>query len=207
MKRLLMGTIMIGALVCRLAAQTDSSEAILARSSAAVVSSFVNPNVTWWGYPAHGWRTGRHGDKGFRDSGYAADPYFYKDVAPVPPGANAVVVPRPAERVMEPPEAPSPPVQSETREYRWPPSTNHSSATTFSIVSVDGRVQSATLVWVEGDTLSFITPDGSQVKMPVSSVDREATNWRNTEHHLTLRSPAHNSARLEQRSAPHSGGR
>ena len=194
MKELIIGAVTIGAMIGQLAAQTYSSGTIVVPAVPAV----VNPNVSWWGYPSRGWRAGRHGDMGFHDSGYASDPFYYRDDYPAQPDFGVVIVVKPpVEPSPKLPDPPPPPIRSEMREYHWPSSGNDSSAITFSIVCKDGRVQSATAVWVQGDTLSYIRPDGGIGRMPIDSIDREGTRQRNAEKQLRFHLPAENTAHVQ----------
>jgi hypothetical protein len=186
---------MIGAMVGQLSAQTYSLGTVVVVRLGGAVPALLNPNVSWWGYPPRGWRAGRHGDMGFHDSGYASDPFYYRDDYPAQP--SVVVVMPQVVASPTPPEQPPPPIQSETREYHWPSSGNDSSPTTFSIVSKNGRIQSASAVWVHDDTLSYITPDGREGRMPIDSIDREGTCQRNAQKELNFCLPAQNTEHLQ----------
>ena len=91
---------------------------------------------------------------------------------------------------MPPPPMPSPPpARPEIREYNWPASSSSSTPEAFSIVTKDHRVESAIAVWAQDGALVYVTPDGTNKRIPISSVDREATRQRNAEKHLTLSIP------------------
>lgn len=132
-----------------------------------------------------------HGDSRFPDWGYASDPAFYPDnygdsYAVLPSAIVAMPAIQQADALPQPTPA-SAPARSEMREYHWPSSNSeNSSATTFSLVSKDGRVQSAIAVWVQGNALCYYTPDQSTGRMPIDSIDREATRQLNAGKHLNL---------------------
>ena len=132
-----------------------------------------------------------HGGSRFPDSGYASDPAFYPDnygdsYAVLPSAIVAMPAIQQADALPQPTPA-SAPARSEMREYHWPSSdSENSSATTFSLVSTDGRVQSAIAVWVQGNALCYYTPDQSTGRMPIDSIDREATRQLNAGKHLNL---------------------
>lgn len=130
-----------------------------------------------------------HGDSGFPDWGYASDPAFY----PYNYGVSHTVLPSAIVAMPVVPQADTPPqptasapARSEMREYHWPSSGSDSSATTFSLVAKEGRVQSATAVWVQGNALCYYTPHHSTGRMLVDSIDREATRQLNAEKQLNL---------------------
>ena len=139
-----------------------------------------------------------HGHSNFPDWGYASDPAFYPDhnldAYQVLPSA-VVTIP-----VIRQPNAPAPPTftpapptpapsRSELRQYSWHSSERDSSATTFSIVSNDGWVQLAAAVWVQGNALCYYGPDHSTGRIPLDSIDREATRQRNAAKQLSLSLP------------------
>ena len=212
MKRLLIGAVMIGAIVGQLAAQRRGLGHI--GGGAHFAGGYHNPGgvvvpplrdvvpglgastLNWHdrsyrGLGASHWgNTGsNYGYAGYGpDYGYGIfDPFYanrYVDVNPAPqPG---IVVLMPQVEAPPPPPPPAPPIRPETREYTWPASGTDSSATTFSIVSKDGQVQSATAVWVQDNALCYFTPDGGKGQIPIGSVDRQATRQRNAEKQLTL---------------------
>ena len=126
------------------------------------------------------------GDNKFPYWGYACDPY-YASYDGYPEPSHTITIPQ----VVAPqPPAPPPPVRPEVREYHWPSSGSDTSATTFSIVSKNGRVESATVVWVQDEALCYVTLDGSQRRAPIVSIDRQATSQRNAEKHLYFWLPA-----------------
>ena len=84
---------------------------------------------------------------------------------------------------------PPPPVRSEIREYHWSDPPGNPNAA-FSIVSKDGTIYRAALVWVQDNTVHFSTPEGTSLELPLASVDRERTNQANAEQNLKLQLPA-----------------
>jgi hypothetical protein len=54
----------------------------------------------------------------------------------------------------------------------------------------DGTTHPAILVWVQNGVLHFIDPSGKTVKVPVSTLDRNATERLNREKNLELHLPA-----------------
>ena len=82
--------------------------------------------------------------------------------------------------------SPRPP---EIREYNWPASSSSSTPGAFSIVTKDQRIESAIAVWAQDGALLYVTPDGSNKRISINSVDRAATQQRNAEKHLTLSIP------------------
>jgi len=101
----------------------------------------------------------------------------------------SVVVLMPQMAMPPPPMPPPPPARPEIREYNWPASSSSSTPETFSIVTKDHRVESAIAVCAQDGALVYITPDRTNKRIPISSVDREATRQRNAEKHLTLSIP------------------
>ena len=188
MKALLIGAAMIGAFGGQLAAQASSpGNVVVPSAGGAVVVPWIW-NLSWWGDPSCG---RPHGDNGFPSWGYACDPLYagnYGYSYPTPSLTIAipqVVAPQPP----APPPAPPPPpplVRLVVREYHWPSSGDNASATgtntsaaTYSIVSRDGQVESATAVWVQDDALCYVKPDGDHGRTPIVSIDRQATRQRN----------------------------
>jgi hypothetical protein len=108
-------------------------------------------------------------------------------------------------------EAAAPPVQPEIREYSWPSSGDLSGATPnqevqvagaqprpgsgadpsplFTIVSKDGTVSRARVLWVQDSMVHFTAADGSGGQLPLDGVDRESTHRANAEHNLRLPLP------------------
>ena len=156
MKRLVIGAVMIGAMAGQLSAQ--------------------------WGYPSCG---RRHGYNSFPYWGFACDPFYARNNGDGYP-APSVTVAIPQVVAALPARPPEPPIRPEVHEYNWPPSPSDFSAARFSIVFKDGRVQAAIAVWVQDDALCYITPDGSEGRVPIHSIDRQATRQRNAEKQLNI---------------------
>jgi hypothetical protein len=95
--------------------------------------------------------------------------------------------------VMPEPESytppPPPPVRPELHQYTWPESGSDPTAV-FAIVSKNGNVRPAVAVWVQGDTVRYITPEDHDGRLALDSVDREATRSANAAKHLVLALPA-----------------
>jgi hypothetical protein len=132
-------------------------------------------NSPFWGYsyfdPFYG------GDY----PGYSNEAY---QIAPTP--AVVVVMPQ----VQLPPPPPPPPARPEFREYNWPSANSDSGASAFSIVTKDGADHPAIAVWVQDGFLHYTAPDGAAGRLPIDSIDREATWRRNRDKHLKLPLPA-----------------
>jgi hypothetical protein len=142
---------------------------------------FGNCRLGWlgWGYPgdsiAWGYPDDFNGqrDEGYYDSG-SQNPMI---VMPQESYGPTVV------------QAPPPPVRPELHEYNWPESETNTVAT-FTIIGKSGSAHSAIAVWVQGDAVRYITPDGTGGRLPLDSVNREATRSANAAKHLTLSLPA-----------------
>jgi hypothetical protein len=80
-----------------------------------------------------------------------------------------------------------PAVTSQIREYPTPiaPPPEGEPAT-FAIVLKDGRVLSATAATVQNAALQIVDPEGEHKRIPLDSIDREATRRRNAERNLRL---------------------
>jgi hypothetical protein len=59
----------------------------------------------------------------------------------------------------------------------------------FTIVLKDGSVQSAVAVSVQDDVLQYVDPDGEHRRVPLDTVDRQATRRVNRERKLELHLP------------------
>jgi hypothetical protein len=83
--------------------------------------------------------------------------------------------------------AEQPAVTPQIREYPTPaaPSSESASAT-FAIVLKNGSTLSATAATVQGSALQIVDPDGQHRRVPLDSIDREATRRRNAERNLRL---------------------
>lgn len=189
MKTLLIGAVMIGAIAGQLAAQANLSGGLAVLSPGGAVLVPGPSSSIWWDDPSCGRQAqvANHGDRAFRYWGYACDPFYGDNGYPTPGVTLAtpqVVAP------LQPVPAPAPPARSELREYHWPSSGSNSTTATFSIVGKDGRVESASMVWVQDNTLCYIAPDGSEGRIPIDAVDRNATHQRNAEKQVSFWLPA-----------------
>ena len=142
-----------------------------------------------------GWSRGFNDFSGYGDFGWYGGPYYgdygypanYGEGYPSP--LNIIVVPPFREAPVEPPPPPPPPPRPEMHEYSWPNSGGNPDAA-FSIVLKDGTVHRAAAVWVQDNTVCFITPEGTGGQLPLTSVDREDTHRANAEQNLKLSLPA-----------------
>jgi hypothetical protein len=114
--------------------------------------------------------------------GYDGGTYAY----PAAPGVT-IVMPAPAE-----PEKPPEPAQPVVHEYtrQAAPEPAGRAASEFSLVGSDGSVRSAIAVWVQGDVLHYVDPEGGHGQLPLSAVNPASTRRANAEKGLTLRLPA-----------------
>ena len=145
----------------------------------------VNPGLT--GHGMHAWRSEYRDNVPFWGSPYlyGGDYPSYGDGNQVEPPGIMVVMPQ--FPTFSPPPPPPPPIRSETHEYQWPDSGGgNASATAFTIVSRDGRVESAIAVWVQNKVVFYVAPDGSRRHMQIDLVDQEATRRQNAAKKLTL---------------------
>jgi hypothetical protein len=187
MKALLIGAAMIGAFGGQLAAQASSpGNVVVPSAGGAVVVPWIW-NLSWWGDPSCG---RPHGDNGFPSWGYACDPLYAGNYGYSYPVASLTIA-LPQVEAPQPPAPPPPPPRARlvVNEYHWPPSGDKPSAATYSIVSKDGRVESATAVWVQGDALCYVKPGGGQGRTPIVSIDRQHTRQRNAEKQLEFSLP------------------
>jgi hypothetical protein len=126
--------------------------------------------------------------------GYGFDPFFdpfYANYASLgnhddyqQPAQPSVVVMMPQVQ-MPPPPVIMPPIRPEIRDYNWPVSSPDSAAA-FTLVRKDQRVDSAIAVTVEGNVISYITPDGLHRQMNMDTLDREKTRQRNATKRLRM---------------------
>lgn len=103
---------------------------------------------------------------GAYDYGYGYQPEPPVIVVEPPPQVPQVIV-----------QAPPKPIRPEIKEYTPPAETGDSSP--FSIALKDGSVRSAIAVWVAGDALHYIDPEGKAGQATLESVDRQATKKLN----------------------------
>src|SRR5581483_11374226 len=132
----------------------------------------------------------------FWGAGAIYDPFYAGSYENYPlPTPPSIVVLIPQFQLPPPPGPPPAPIRPQTQEYKWPASASggDSGATAFSIVSKDQRVRSAIAVWVQNRNLCYVAPDGSNGRIPLNEVDREATRRRNAEKQLNLPLPGDNS--------------
>ena len=132
----------------------------------------------------------RHDSTDHRGWGFPAyyGGYFQTDLPPEPGPVPNVIVLVPV--VQPSPETPTPPAPARPvmHEYQWPNQDSALSAA-FSIVSSDGTVHYATMVWIERTTLRFTTPGGGAAQLPLASVSRAHTELANAEKNLKLPLP------------------
>jgi hypothetical protein len=80
-----------------------------------------------------------------------------------------------------------PAVTPQIREYPSPGAPPGEGApATFAIVLKNGSKLSATAATVQGSALQIVDPDGEHHRVPLDSIDREATRRRNAERNLRL---------------------
>jgi len=130
----------------------------------------------------------RAAQRGLRGPALYSLPYYpaaysTQDV-PIGPGVTIIqqfgAPPAPA-------AAEQPPVTPEIHEYSAPVGpTPETESATFVIVLKDGRTLSATAVTIQGGALQMVEPDGEHRRVPLDSIDREATRRRNAERNLRL---------------------
>jgi hypothetical protein len=136
---------------------------------------FLNRGYGWdglgWGYPD---TFDGYGDARYSDDGYQS-PMI---VSPEEERCGPVII-----------QPPPPPVRPELHEYKWQDSSGDTAAA-FVLMAADGSVHSAIAVWVQDDTINYITPEGTGGRLGLHSVNREGTRLANAAKHLTLWLPA-----------------
>ena len=128
------------------------------------------------------------GNRSFRGDGFLSYglgyPAYYGDYG-LPSGdfsqsapSNIVLVPvlPPAP---EPPPPPPPPARPVMHEYQWPNTNQTDTAAAFSIVTNDKMTHYATMVWVDGDQVRFITPRGDSSQLSRASISHDLTYQAN----------------------------
>ena|SRR5690349_20945501 len=133
--------------------------------------------------------------RGMRSSGFYSLPYYpaayypgpYSDLAQPSPSVTII------QQFAPPPVAAvEPPVTAHIQEYS--PSAvapaPGSEPAMFAIVFKDGSVLPAAAVMTQGDALQIVDADGQHRRIPLSSIDRDATRRRNAERNLRLQLPA-----------------
>jgi len=83
---------------------------------------------------------------------------------------------------------PLPPVTPVLHDYHWPEQVTTSAA--FAIVTTGGTEYLAIMVWVEGDSVHFNSPDGSVHQIPLSSISNSLTQRANAQKNLDVRLPS-----------------
>ncbi len=109
------------------------------------------------------------------------------DFEPTPPN-NYFAAPPPPVFV----EPPPPPPRSEVHEYGpgpEPAQNQASSEQLFVIALKDGSQISAAAVWAQGGELRTMDPDGNQRRVPLATIDRDATRNINRARNLRLQIP------------------
>ena len=163
MKRFLFGAVIVGAMTGRMLAQTHSPETVVVVSCGSSVLSPLS-----WGFDS---ACGRPPwDTYFPYAGYACDPYYagWGRTYNAPTSSIAIRQPVAPEPPAPPPlPPPAPAVVLQVHEYHWPSSGSGSGMTGYSIVSKDGRVEFATVVWVQDDALCYVKLDGDDGRAPL----------------------------------------
>jgi hypothetical protein len=105
-------------------------------------------------------------------------------------GGPNVIVLQPIQMPVQPPPPPVI-VKSSIHEYQQPAESAQAGAqpSAFTLVMRDGSSQPAILVWVEGDVLHYIDPAGKTLRIPLATVDRDATERLNQEKNVSLHLP------------------
>lgn len=107
--------------------------------------------------------------------------------APAAPVQNVVVF-QPAPPAMAPAPEPQPSrPQSVIREYPRPEA--EAGPRAYLLVLTNGTRVSASAVWVDGDDLRYIDPEGGHWRVTLHAIDRDATRRANREQDLDLRLP------------------
>jgi hypothetical protein len=103
------------------------------------------------------------------------------------PGYDPPVILAPEqERGTLPALEPPLPVRPAMHEYKWPESKAGPTVTFSIIISQNGAVHSAIAVWLDGNAIRYLTPEGAGGRSALDSIDREATRSANAK---TLQSP------------------
>ena len=89
----------------------------------------------------------------------------------------------------EPPPPPPEPARPVLHEYHWSQAEGDSAAA-FSLVLNGGEVRRAIAVWMQGEFVSYIAPDGNSGRIRVNALNREVTRQLNAEKHLKLLLPS-----------------
>jgi hypothetical protein len=151
------------------------------------LNRFGRFGASTFGYPAFGYPAFYSpGYPGYY-SNYYPDPFYQTDEG-YQQTPNVVIV-MPQVQAPEPPPPPPTPAQPVMHEYHWPDTAASLLPATFSLVSRNGTVQFALAVWVQDNELRFTALDGTIGRLPLATVDRDATERLNAEKHLKLRLP------------------
>jgi hypothetical protein len=131
----------------------------------------------------------RAAQRGLRGPALYSLPYYpaaaYSYPAESSPGGVTII-----QQFAAPPApaaAEQPAVTPQIHEYPAPAAPSSESApATFAIVLKNGSTLSATAVTVQDSALQIVDPDGEHRRVPLDSIDREATRRRNAERNLRL---------------------
>jgi hypothetical protein len=134
----------------------------------------------------------RAAQRGLRGPALYSLPYYpaaYSYPAESAPGGVTII------QQFAAPPAPAaeeqPAVTPQIHEYPAPAASSTDAAheaaqVTFAIVLKNGSTLSAIAATVQGSTLQIVDPDGEHRRVPLDSIDREATRRRNAERNLRL---------------------
>lgn len=108
-----------------------------------------------------------------------------------PPASNITIMEQPLPQAIVQ-QAPRETVRAEIREYKLTATAEPVPAEeqpAFALVMKDGSVQSAVAVSAQDEVLHYVDPDGQHWRVPLDTVDREATRRVNRERKLELHLP------------------
>jgi hypothetical protein len=131
------------------------------------------------GYPFYGWG-------GYLGCGYGGCQESFGE-AGNQSTPNGVM---PAVYQDRPVSSPLPP--AEIREYHWPNDPPKKPGAAFSIFSTDGTIYRADMVCVQEDAVRFFTPEGTELELPLASLDRARTREANAGSNVKLQLPPGN---------------
>jgi hypothetical protein len=112
------------------------------------------------------------------------------DDSAYPPAPNIIIMEQPLPQTIVQ-QVPRETVRAEIHEYQ-PTAAEPipgEEQPAFAIVLKDGSVQSAVAVSVQDDVLQYVDPDGEHRRVPLDTVDRQATRRVNRERKLELHLP------------------
>jgi hypothetical protein len=154
----------------------------------------LSPIPPFSGSPRPQFAPQRVPQRGARSAGFYSLPYYpiaaYGAPAEPAPGGVTIIQqfapPLPIVAAEEPPA-----VTPQIHEYpapAVPPSAaaQEAAQATFAIVLKNGQVLSATIATVQGNALQIVDPEDEHHRVPLDSIDREATRRRNAERNLRL---------------------